>query len=249
MIALAGPFMRILDKLSHQYVNKVFVHSNFVKSDVQRIYGRDVDVEIVHDGVDPVFFRKTFSLLDDEYRDREVLLHIASYLNPMKGTKYAIEAMQTVVQQIPNALLVILNFNNDVAEQKKLRDLACLLGIEDNIIFVVGVGDIDVVRYYSLSKVLLQPSLDENVHLPPLEAAACECPSVVFDGLFSSEEVIDRETGYIVPRYQSSAMGIAAIDLIRHSVLRNDFGVKSREYVMKNFSWDQCVLKYIERIK
>jgi glycosyltransferase involved in cell wall biosynthesis len=67
--------------------------------------------------------------------------------------------------------------------------------------------------------------------------------------LFLSEEVIDRETGYIVPRYQSSAMGIAAIDLIRHSVLRNDFGVKSREYVMKNFSWDQCVLKYIERIK
>jgi glycosyltransferase involved in cell wall biosynthesis len=245
IIALAGPFARILDKLAYGYAIRTVVHSGFVKFQIKQIYGTRVPVDIAHSGVDSTFFHKIErSDLSDKYKNFNVILHVASYLSPIKGTRYAIQAMPVVLSSIPNALLLILNYYNNIPEQIELIRIAASLGVDKSVRFIGNTNDIDIPKYYSLAKVLLQPSLDENIHFPVIEAASCECPAIQFGGVLPPEDMVDGMTGYIVPKGFPSLFGIVAMSLINIDLWRKAMGVNARQYAVENFSWDECLSIY-----
>lgn len=180
--------------------------------------------------------------LKEKYKNKKIILHVASYLSPMKGTEYAIEAMGYVNEEYPDALLIIINSHNDKQRQYELSTLAmqCRARIE----FITEVKDKDMPAYYSIAKCLLAPSLDENVHLPVLESQACETPVISLKGNQDSEEVeqfaglagkgvyISKELAFIVGLYLSS-----------EEQSRNH-GKNARKFVIDNFSWDNAARGY-----
>ena len=93
---------------------------------------------------------------------------------------------------------------------------------------------------YSIAKVLLSPSLDENVHLPVLEAAACECPAIILKGTTEPEDILHAETGYISNNAYSMARW--TIRALQNPQFR--LGKLARQFVLDNFSWDKCVSSY-----
>jgi glycosyltransferase involved in cell wall biosynthesis len=242
VISLGGSFARVLDRLSYEYAIKIIVPSNFVKTEVEKKYGRKIPVAIARSGVDIEFFNKiNYSSLSEKYENDNVILHVASYLSPMKGTKYAIESLKVILSSFPNALLVILNHYDDVAEQVALMNMARTLSVDSRVRFVVGISDEEMVQYYSIAKVLLQPSLDENIHFPVLEAASCKCPSVEFSGTIECEDVINGNTGYIVDKYNSNDMGLMTVRILNDIALRDLLGENARKYISDNFLWSNCL--------
>jgi len=233
-----------LEQLAYNNASKIIVYSKYIQSEIKRVY--NVDSEVVYTGVDSEFFKPTHNAeLEAKYKDKQVILHVASYLSPMKGTDLAIEAMGIVNHEFPDALLLIINSHNDIDRQYELFDKANECGAY--IRFVTSVEDKDLPTYYSLAKCLLSPSLDENVHLPVLEAACCKCPSVCLQGSMLSEDIInnaegDNSTGYIAKIIGDLPTGIRY--LIEYENALRIVGESARKFVIEKFNWNKCVDNY-----
>jgi glycosyltransferase involved in cell wall biosynthesis len=244
----AGFLIKIVDRLAFRYAKKVIVWSNFVKVQVDIAY--NINSKVVYTGVDPEMFYFDGDLsLFKQYENRKVILHVATYLSPIKGTIYAIRSMQSILKKVPDAYLIILNSQNNVPEQAELMDLAHSIGVADSVKFIPYVHPEQVRLYYSLAYVLLQPSLDENVHWPVIEAAYCQCPTIGFQGTLPSEDIIDGRTGYLVPLYDVDAMAKKSIEVLEDCKLMELLGKNASRYAMDKFSWQKCIDSYETTIR
>lgn len=251
-ITIGKSVIKPIDRAAHRNAKAVICHSKYVQSELRRVY--NVDSIVVSPGVDTEFFtRVDDNTLHNIYKDYTILLHVASYLNPMKGTKYAIEAMKYIVEKVPNAILLIITQDTKEVQNKLMYQCVHSIGkcynLNKHITFITDVLDKDMPVYYSLAKVLLQPSFDENAHYPAIEAGCCECPAIGFEGIYDNEDIIEGTTGYIVDRYDSKMMAEAAIDIIRDSSLQGYLGRNARQFMTNKFSWDRCIDKYKELIE
>ncbi len=227
-----------LEQKAYNNASKIIVYSKYIQSEIKRVY--NVDSEVVYTGVDAEFFKPTHNAeLEAKYKDKQVILHVASYLSPMKGTDLAVESMGIVNREFPNALLLIINSHNDIDRQYELFDKANECGAY--IRFVTSVKDEDLPTYYTMAKCLLSPSLDENVHLPVLEASCCETPSVCLKGKMDSEDVDRSITGFICSNYQVMA------SMVKHILVTGVnrwMGENARKFVTEKFNWNTCVDNY-----
>jgi glycosyltransferase involved in cell wall biosynthesis len=174
-----------------------------------------------------------YTELKEKYKGKRIILHVASYLSPMKGTDYAVEAMGYIVKEFPDALLLIITSDKNERRQAELFGLA--LKNKANISFIIGVKDKDMPSYYSLAEVLLAPSLDENVHLPQLEAQSCECPVITLRGKQPSEET-SHGIGYVVDKKDLHS---AVIDCLKYKREHH-----CRQFILGNFTWDKNIANY-----
>lgn len=243
IVLVAGSFAKIADRFAFRYAKSVIVWSNFVKVQVDVEYG--INSKVVYTGVDPsMFYFDNNHFLLKQYENYKVILHIATYLSPIKGTKYAIQSMQYILKEVPNACLVIVNSQNNLAEQAKLIKFAYSVGVEKSIEFVTYVKPDEMRCYYSTACLLLQPSLDENVHWPVVEASYCQCPTVAFQGVLPSEDMVNGETGYLVPLYDTEAMAKKSVELLKDNKLMKLLGRKASIFAMEKFSWEKCIDSY-----
>lgn len=229
-----------LEQLAYNNASKIIVYSKYIQSEIKRVY--NVDSEVVYTGVDAEFFKPTHNAeIEAKYKDKQVILHVASYLSPMKGTDLAVDSMGLVNREFPNALLLIINSHNDIDRQYELHDKANICGA--NIDFVTSVKDEDMPVYYSLAKCLLSPSLDENIHLPVLEAACCETPSIGFKGSADCEDIEHGATGALA-HWQDTKNMAAITCLILRKGIYEDMGKWARAFVTEKFNWNKCVDNY-----
>jgi len=238
-----GIVAKFLEKMAYKNAKRIIVYSKYIQSEVKRVYG--VDSEVVYTGVDSGFFKPTHNPeIEDRYKGKQVILHVASYLNPMKGTDLAVETMGIVNRDFPNALLLIINSHNDINRQYELYDKANICGAY--IRFITNVKDSDLPSYYTMAKCLLSPSLDENVHLPVLEASACECPSVGLIGNMDSEDIQAGLTGWVALNLSKGDIRLALFvnSILKHPQIGINMGDNARKFVMERFNWDKCIESY-----
>jgi len=189
-------------------------------------------------------------ILLDEYRDKNIIIHSASALNPLKGTKVLIEALPKVVAEIPNAKLLILNSVPNEEEKHKLQEYAAATGMEQYIEFLPRLSESQLPLYYSQAKVVVQPSVyPGGAHLPIFEAAGCEVPGIVFDASASTETVVNDETGYIVPYLDINALTHAIIRTIKEEKKRMEMGASARKRMLEKYSWDNSAEQMWDLIK
>jgi glycosyltransferase involved in cell wall biosynthesis len=235
---------KLLEKMAYKNASKIIVYSKYIQSEVKRVYG--VDSEVVYTGVDSEFFKPTHNPeIEDKYKGHQVILHVASYLSPMKGTDLAIEAMGEVNKKFPDAVLVIIT--SSFTKERFGELLSKSLYYHASVDIVTNVKDKDMPAYYTMASCLLSPSLDFNVHLPVLEASCCETPSVSLEGDMETEDIVNAKTGYFVKGIDNLAdcIKILIVDKLK---LRSGFyfpiGQNARKFVMERFNWDKCVENY-----
>jgi glycosyltransferase involved in cell wall biosynthesis len=241
IIKLGSIVAKWLEQKAYNNASAVIAQSNFIKHEIQRVYG--VDSTVVYAGIDTEFFKPTHNLeIEYKYRNKQVILHVASYLSPMKGTDMAVKVMEIVNREFPHALLLIINSGNEIDRQYELYDRANECGAY--IRFIAKVEDSDMPVYYSMAKCILSPSLDENVHFPVMEGGACETPSVCLKGSMPSEDVVDGETGIMADDVQQMAESVCKILRSNSTVM----GENARIFIKQKFNWDKAVEQYKEII-
>ena len=157
-------------------------------------------------------------------------------MSEVKGHKYLIMAMKSVIEKIPDAQLLIVG---EGKIQKELESLADKLGIGEKIRFIPAVSDTS--GPLSAMDVFVMPSLQEGLGLSIMEAmlfgvpvAASEVggiPSLVKDGI----------TGILVKPEDSDGLALAIIDLLKNKEKASAMALAAKELIIREFSLEKMV--------
>jgi glycosyltransferase involved in cell wall biosynthesis len=135
--------------------------------------------------------------------------------------------MPLVLEQIPNAQLVILGSGEKEAE---LKEQASRLGIDAQVYFL-GFQK-NPFSYIKAADLFVLPSLFEGFALVLVEAMACETPVIATDCPFGPREVLDDGTaGLLVSVKDSAAISNAIVKMLADSQLGSQFVENGRNRI------------------
>ncbi|MCO8149610.1 glycosyltransferase family 4 protein [Bacillus subtilis] len=208
------------------YVSMITTVSEFIKQTVIERFPEAEDItKVVYSGVDlnsypPVWTMKG-SAVRKTYRkkygieDKKVIL-FAGRLSPTKGPHLLIHSMRRILQQHPDAVLVIAGgkwFSDDSENQyvTYLRTLA--LPYRDHIIFTKFIPADDIPNLFLMADVFVCSSQwNEPLARVNYEAMAAGTPLITTNRGGNGEVVKDEVTGLVIDRYNKPSSFAKAID-------------------------------------
>ena len=165
-------------------------------------------------------------------RGRKIIL-FAGRLTGGKGVVQVMQALDQVVKQVPEALLLVLS-RRDIRAQVQQPEFQHLLGVH---VQTGGwlTGD-DLIAAYYLADVVTVPSIImDTFPVINLEAMAAGKPVVATCYGGSPEAVVDGETGYIVNPFDTDQFAGRLIQLLSDDDLRHAMGRQAWLYVQETF--------------
>ena len=150
--------------------------SDWLGRKVEQSFMREYPVITIHNGIDTEVFKPTTSDIKKVYglQDKKVVLGVAATWDRRKGLKYMVE----LSEKLDNSYVVVAI---GVTETQKKQLPANMLGI----LRTESVEDL--VKWYSVADVFVNPTLEDNYPTTNLEAIACGTPVVSFDTGGSAE--------------------------------------------------------------
>jgi teichuronic acid biosynthesis glycosyltransferase TuaC len=219
--------------------------SNLLMKEAQRVVA-GVEVSTIYNGFDPSRFypmdSKTARKRLDMPLEGKVALFVGN-LKPVKGLHVLLEAFSQVVNQVPEARLVLVG---DGPLRSALMGQARESGLEGKVAFVGRRPPDEIPLWINASDVLVLPSISEGFGAVVLEAMGCGKPVVATDVAGVSEIVQHRKTGYLVkPKDPDGLAQYLTILLRDEGGLIGDMGERAYA-VSSNFTWKQNASRLIE---
>jgi len=230
-------FLRMQKKVAPQ-LNRIVCPSNQSKADViEELKVNEENVDVVLNGIDLDSFNRDERVEKKSYR----IITTASADVPLKGLKFLIEAMTEIIEEIPEAHLMVLG------RAKKEGDIAkqiSRLNLEEKISFRSGLSQSEVVSLYASSHICVIPSLYEGFGFGAGEAMACGLPliSTQSGGL---KEVIGQDAVIIEAR-SSKAIVKAVKDLFSNKEKQLALSRAGRKRMENEFNWMKAAEAYEE---
>jgi len=166
-------------------------------------------------------------------------------------TDRVIEVLRRVVEQIPEAKLVVVGkgFNG---EEDHLLAQAAVIGLRGSIEYAGWVDAAALPEYFAQAAVAIYPFDDTLINRTKCSVKLIDLLSagvpVVADAVGQNAEYIRHdETGLLVPSGDVEAMAQAVLDLLRDREKAERLGRQAARDVSERFSWDRLVLD-VERI-
>ena len=175
-------------------------------------------------------------------RDRPVIIHPARML-PWKGVVYSVRAMPIILDEFPNALLVVTDTDDIVDWVRELKGykeevLQSIrdLGLAEHVI-TQPFPYLELPWVYNCCDVVIYPTIgEEPFGLVPVEAMACAKPTVVTRSGGMVESVVHNQTGFIIEKRNPEALAEKIRLLLRDKDLAAEMGRKGRARAVKVFS-------------
>ena len=228
-------FLRMQKKVAPQ-LNRIVCPSNQSKADaIKELKVNEENVDVVLNGIDLDSFTRDERVKKKPYR----IITTASADVPLKGLKFLIEAMTEIIEEIPEAHLMVLGRakeKGDIAKQ------ISRLNLEEKTSFHSGLSQSEVVSLYSSSHICVIPSLYEGFGFGAGEAMACGLPliSTQSGGL---KEVIGQEA-VIIEAASSEAIVKAVKDLFSNKEKQLALSRAGRKRMEKEFNWMKAAEAY-----
>ena len=220
-----------------------FSCSNFNASQIEKYCG--IKPIVLPNGIDI----ETFKPLEPELElknhlgitDEKVIISVCRLVG-WKGLQYSIKAVNKLIIEGYKLKYLIIG---DGEYRKNLENLVNELKINDNIIFLGSKNNFELPKYYSISDIAIFPSIaNETFGISIAEAMACGVP-VISTTVGGIPEVVG-DVGFLVPPCDEDAIKDKIKFLINDSEIKREMGIKGRERILKNFSWDIVTKKFQE---
>lgn len=179
------------------------------------------NIDIVYPSISSIFLNPVNTPYTNPY-GRYVLA--VSSLDPRKNFKGLIAAFKEL--NLPDIKLVIVGSEHKVFADD---DLKGLVGSADNIIFTGYISDDELVSLYHHAALFAYPSFFEGFGIPPLEAMACGCPTIVANTT-SLPEVCEDASVYVDP-YDINSIRDGLLEVLTNETLRQNLIQKGFERV------------------
>jgi L-malate glycosyltransferase len=122
-----------------------------------------------------------------------------------------------------------------------LQAQARALGVADIVSFKGAVPHAQVPACLQGFDIFVAPSRRESFGVAAVEAMACGLPVLVSDAGGLPEVVVHAESGWVVPRDNSQALGDALLALVQDPALRTRLGQAARQRAVVHYDWAACV--------
>ena len=242
---------RLSRRLFPCWGNKVIAISESVKEHLLNDFKvEEKDIRVIYNGIDvekskipaspagrknqksKIDTKKSFGLGDGP------VIGIIARLSEEKGHIYLIKAMKVVIDEVPEAQLLIVG---EGRMKKELVNLSSCLGIEKSVFFIPSVADTQEVL--SIMDLFVLPSLKEGLGLSLMEAMA-EGLAVIGSDVGGIRSLIQNGyNGLLVKSADSQGLSSAILELLRDAEKRTFLGNNARNFITENFSQEKMVLQ------
>ncbi len=220
--------------------NEVIVNSNYMKSEVQRLFGLPFEkINVVPNGVN----LNKFTGMDRDYSfrrkyamDNEKIILFIGRLVYEKGVQNLIAAMPKVLDSYHDAKLVIAGKGGMLDELKAQADY---LGISNKVYFAGYMNGKDVERMYKAADISVFPSTYEPFGIVALEGMLAERPIVVSDAGGLGEIVEHRVTGMKSYCGNPNSIADSILELLFNPELCDNIVKNAKIKVKENYNWQK----------
>ena len=164
----------------------------------------------------------------------------------VKGCEYLIEGFKSVVDKFGDVQLVIVGSG---PLETKLKKVVEELNLKEHVKFEGFVEHSKISDYYSLSDILVFPSIvdssgfEEGLPVVLLEALAVGKPVVATRTKGVMEVIEDGQNGFLVEQKNPGEIDEKVLELFNDEELRMEFSKNALE-TSKKYDWDVIVKKY-----
>jgi glycosyltransferase involved in cell wall biosynthesis len=172
--------------------------------------------------------------------DEKILLFTATnpQVNPFKDYDTIEAAIKIVARRIPNIKIIFLALGSN-GNSFKMENA--------NFKFIPYSTDPNIVAtYYQAADVYLHAAFADTYPNVVLEAMACGTPVIGTNVGGIPEQIIDGQTGYIIPARDNEAMAMRIVQFILDRDLQINMGLAASSYAQAHFSVDRMVDEYLE---
>jgi len=230
--------------------------SNAMKDELLSLGFPAEKIRVIYNGVDPEKYSQS-QVHEEKMRetrrqyglkDEDLMVLFLGRLVWVKGVDKLIAAMPHVLQEVPNAKLVIVGLGE---MQDYLSRLSQNLKLQDYVKFRFEfIPEEERIAHYAASDVAAFPSIYEPFGIVALEAMSMEKPVVVgASGVNGMREIVvatgQEQCGFHVNPDDPTNIAWGIINAVQDPQKRQQLGQNGRERVLKEFTWDEIAKKTI----
>ncbi len=240
-----GRLRTMLDALTIWLPKKIVAVSPQVAASLATRWGAVQSIEVIPNGINAQEIldqgerykksRYELGLGEDHF-----VIGAVGRFHPVKRYDLLIESFAMVNIHHPLSRLVLVGVGS---QEGVLRALAQKLGVEQDVIFVVGH---EAYGYYSLFDCFALTSNKEGVSVALLEAMSFGLPCVVTNEESAHPVLHSGYNGLVVEAGNVRLLGKALIRLIDDSCLRRRLGECARQTVAQSFTSERMVKSYAD---
>jgi glycosyltransferase involved in cell wall biosynthesis len=197
-------------------------------------------VTVVHCGLDHAAYRRDPAVRKSE---RPTILFIGR-VRRYKGLGWVLAALPRVLQQVPDARLVVVGDGPYLSE---LKLEAARRGLARAVEFRGFLPAAEKVRALQEAWVLVQPSPKEGWGLTVVEASACGTAVVAADSPGLRDSVRRDVTGLLVPYEDEAAMAASLARVLIDRGLRDALAAAGVEWAAR-FTWPECARRSLDAL-
>jgi glycosyltransferase involved in cell wall biosynthesis len=204
-------------------------------------------IAVIPNGISQEWFTDTTvpESLVSEYKPNgeKVVLNVAR-IAPYKNQFTLVRAIPLIIKKIPEARFL---FAGPISDSNYYHQIHRYMNQARIMLYASFIGEIpylELPKFYALSDCAVIPSSSEAMPTVTLEAMAQKRPVIASD-IEPFRNIVTQETGMIVPVFDHEALANAVITLLKNKSLRQDMGLKAKEYVRSNYTWDNIVKKVL----
>ena len=219
---------------------EVIVNSNFMKNDLQRLFGLPYDkINVIPNGLN----LNNFTGIERDYdfrrqyaMDNEKIILYVGRLVYEKGIQHLIAAMPKILSNYHDAKLVIAGKGGMIDE---LKAETSSLGLDNKVYFTGYMDSKKVQKMYKCADVAVFPSTYEPFGIVALEAMLAGVPTVVSDVGGLDEIVTHGVDGMKSYAGNSNSIADSVTALLYDHQLATNISKKARQKVKEQFNWEK----------
>lgn len=232
---------RIIEKNLKNYTAIASTSYCMAEETKKYLENKSKEIFITPFGVDTEKFKN----LNIEKKENEITIGIVKTLTEKYGIEYLLKAIKELenILDIENYKKIRLLIYGKGELKNKLEDLTKELQIEDKVIFKGYISNEDVPKALNEMDIFVVPSIldSESFGVAAVEAMACEIPVIASSVGGLKEVIVDKETGYLVPKKDHKEIAKYLKKLILDKNLRTSLGKNGRKRVLENYDWNSNV--------
>ena len=193
-----------------------------------------VDVENFNPNLDRVQIRRKLGI-----EGCPVIFTLRSH-EPKYGIEYLIRAIPLVIKEKDDAVFVIGGYGSLRSFHERL---ATKLGVKEKVIFTGRIPQKEKPYYYTMSDIVLVPSIQEGFGLVVSEAMACGKPVIGSNVGGIPDQIIDGYNGFLVQPRNPSEIAKRILLLISNPKEAKRMGMNGRKIVEEKFNINKRIDK------